>query len=161
MNIINNVIHHILPTGQTVLLDIVDAYILENYYLYAKRKSTNHVNVHHKRSGKKSSLGQVLLPSPKGYIVDHINRDPLDNRRVNLRLATLRQNMQNSFKGGKFGKGVSYQKKSNRYQARLTTNEGKRIHLGMFATAQEARDAFDLAAPIYHGEFAVLNKDLF
>ncbi len=47
------------------------------------------------RSGGKVHLHRVLLDAPDCYQVDHINRDTLDNRRSNLRLATRTLNLLN------------------------------------------------------------------
>jgi len=35
-------------------------------------------------------IQKVILSVPDGYTVDHINRDPFDNRKCNLRIATRR-----------------------------------------------------------------------
>src|SRR5687767_6641682 len=40
-------------------------------------------------------LHRLLLDPPRGLIVDHINRNPLDNRRCNLRLVTSSQSHAN------------------------------------------------------------------
>ena len=48
--------------------------------------------------GKKESLiyiHQEIIEVPKGMVVDHINHDGMDNRRANLRAATLAQNARN------------------------------------------------------------------
>lgn len=90
-------------------------------------------------------------------IVDHINRNKLDNRKANLRSATHGQNMINSGlrKDNKSGyKGVFQNKKS--YQARIRLN-GKRVYIGVYKDPVEAALAYDEAAKKYHGEFAYLN----
>lgn len=90
-------------------------------------------------------------------IVDHINRNRLDNRKANLRSATHGQNMVNTGpqKRNRSGyKGVYINKKS--YRVRITSN-GKSVYIGTYKTAVEAALAYDEAAKKYHGEFAYLN----
>ena len=41
-------------------------------------------------------LHRLIADAPAGMVVDHINGETLDNRRVNLRVATIAQNIQNS-----------------------------------------------------------------
>lgn len=41
-------------------------------------------------------LHRLVAQAPKGYDVDHINGDPLDNRRKNLRVTTRSENLQNT-----------------------------------------------------------------
>lgn len=40
-------------------------------------------------------LARVLMDAPLGFEVDHMNGDPLDNRRANLRIVTHHENQQN------------------------------------------------------------------
>ena len=93
-------------------------------------------------------------------IVDHINHNGLDNRRANLRIATASQNNANSRRGMNRGrskyKGVWWDEKAGKWRAGIKC-QGKCIHLGMFDDEIEAAKAYDRAAGLYHGEFAVLN----
>lgn len=100
----------------------------------------------------------ILAPVPAGAIVDHVNGDPSDHRRHNLRLCTYTQNAQNrrTRRDNSLGlKGVS--RKKNRFVARITVN-GKAIPLGSFVTPEQAARAYDAAALHHFGEFAWLNE---
>jgi hypothetical protein len=106
------------------------------------------------------SMHREIMGAPAGMLVDHRNRDTLDNRRENLRLAT---HSQNQFNKGKTSRkttsrfiGVFFEKYSGRWVAR-TTVEGKRIWLGRFDNEIDAARVYDEAAKKYHGEFAQLN----
>ena len=102
-----------------------------------------------------------VLKVPEGFIIDHINQNGWDNRKVNLRPATAAQNSINRAKykdrnyGSKY-KGVTWQCKYNCWKAQIVTN-GKVIYLGSFEDEVEAAKAYDEAAKKYHGEFASLN----
>lgn len=90
--------------------------------------------------------------------IDHINRDPLDNRRSNLRAATVRENNCNvgRRRDNSSGiKGVYFCVRIQRWRARISVH-GQTRHLGSFATAAEAAAAYSFAAREYHGEFACL-----
>ena len=104
-------------------------------------------------------LHRLIMDAPAGTHVDHINGDPLDNRRCNLRIATPQQNQCNSRKhkrGTSTFKGVSRNRDSGRWRAYIVKDR-KQINLGSFATELEAADAYDKAALAIFGEFACLN----
>lgn len=114
------------------------------------------------RSAKRSyplSMHRALLDSPSGVEVDHKNRDGLDNRRSNLRLATRSQNTANSphrANGMSGYRGVTFQRPYRRWAASIES-QGCRIHLGNYATAEEAALAYDKGAREVFGEFAYQN----
>jgi len=95
-----------------------------------------------------------------GYVIDHINRNGLDNRRSNLRFATIAQNAWNSRrrKNRSGYKGVWYAKDKGRFRAAIWHNN-KREYLGYFNSKIDAALEYDRAAKKYHGDFASLNFD--
>lgn len=83
-------------------------------------------------------------PLPKNLVVDHINGDPLDNRRSNLRLVPHAINCMNS-KNRKNKSGLrGVAKKRWGYEAHISINN-KLHYLGTFKTADEASEAYKTA----------------
>lgn len=73
-------------------------------------------------------------------LIDHIDRDGLNNQRNNLRPATKKQNAENtvSHSHNTSGhRGVSWYKQTKKWSAQITQN-GKKIHLGYFSDKDEA-----------------------
>lgn len=100
-------------------------------------------------------LGRELT---KDEIVDHINGDPLDNRRSNLRPATSSQNCINRArrKDNTSGyKGVSWYSPSKKWKAQICVNR-ETTFLGYFDTPEEAYAAYCEAAKEKHGKYARL-----
>ena len=105
---------------------------------------------------KRYSHREIMTP-PTGMVVDHVNRDRLDNRRSNLRVCTQSQNLANSPKlrgGSSRFKGVSIRR--GRWRAQIGIS-GKIIHLGYFTDEAAAARAYNEAAQATFGEFALLN----
>ena len=99
----------------------------------------------------------LMQPGGKAQ-VDHRNGDGLDCTRVNMRLTTHAQNLQNSRPrlGSSRFKGVSRHKKSGKWLGQIMANRSYR-YLGLFTTEEEAAHAYDAAAKELHGEYAKLN----
>ncbi len=73
-----------------------------------------------------------------GHEVDHINRDKLDNRRSNLRLADHAGNGQNKGAVGRSPlRGVAWDRATGKWRASVKVN-GVRRNLGRFSSEQEA-----------------------
>jgi len=87
--------------------------------------------------------------------IDHKNRNRIDNRWENLRLATPTQNAANLVRASKQGwpKGVRPQKNGQSFQAKIM-RAGKYLCLGTFPTPEQAHQAYIEAAQRLHGEFA-------
>lgn len=102
-----------------------------------------------------------LMDTPQGLVCDHINGDPLDNRRSNLRICTQKDNVRNSrhrrtAKKSNYKGIVKTDKIKKPFLARIKV-DGKPIHLGYFVTELEAAGAYDVAAKLYFGEYARTN----
>ncbi len=83
--------------------------------------------------------------------IDHINRNPSDNRLVNLRDVTQKQNLQNRSKPSNNTSGypgVVWHKRISKWQARIKHNY-KHIHLGYFSILEEAIAARKAAEKLY------------
>jgi len=102
-------------------------------------------------------MHRLIADAKPGEIVDHANRDTLDNRRANLRKCTASENAANQRKritSTSPFKGV--RKNRSGWQARMCHN-GKRLHLGYFGSAKDAAIAYDRAATEIFGTFARRN----
>lgn len=91
--------------------------------------------------------------------VDHINGDGLDCRMVNLRRATHAENVRNAPRrrdNSSGFKGVSWEKARRSWRARIS-HGGRKIHLGLYPSPEDAARAYDDRAREFFGEFATLN----
>ena len=144
----------ILSNGETAYIDEADLPLVSGYswsehvkggaiaYAGGGRSAQQHVYMHH-----------LILPKRDGATVDHVNRNSLDNRRVNLRYATKQQNAANMDRGSPF-KGVT--RHENRFVAQITVDRENR-YLGIFDSAEDAARAYDKAAQRAFGEYARCN----
>jgi len=91
--------------------------------------------------------------------IDHINRDRLDNRRINLRACTRKENAGNISlaKNNTSGfKGVGWSMEKNKWRSYIETR-GKLKHLGYFNNKKVAAKIYNKVAKLYFGKFASLN----
>lgn len=83
-------------------------------------------------------MHRVVIGAEQGQIVDHVNRNRLDNRIANLRIVTAHESASNTKRGYFIGlPGVTIHKQTGKFQAAL-----KGRYLGLFTTAEEAHQAF-------------------
>lgn len=88
-----------------------------------------------------SSYAQRYLTAPEGMVIDHINGNGLDNRKINLRICTYSQNNLNRIHNPIIHKGVTFRKDKNKYQAKITTRN-KTTHIGYFNSVEDAGNAY-------------------
>lgn len=160
-------IEHELKGGHVVFVDDEDAIWLTNGYPWRAMpvNSQFYVTATFKKYPAPSRqnytilLHRVLMDAPGGMDVDHVNRNPLDNRRANLRICTHQQNLANTGPGRNNTsgyKGVSWDKQHRKWTATITVDYRQR-HLGLFMEKRDAATAYNSAAFDAWGEFAYLN----
>lgn len=106
-------------------------------------------------------MHRLLMDAPDWLEVDHKNRQRWDNRKINLRLCTFAENMQNRVKpirGSSTSryKGVDWNKQRSMWRVHGTAF-GRRTYLGYFHDEREAAAAYNMFALEHQGEFALLN----
>jgi hypothetical protein len=113
--------------------------------------------------GKISLLHRLVKPGFKE--LDHKDGNPCNCTKSNLRGVTHSQNMRNrrmssrnttGYKGVTEYKGATHNGRKL-FHARIYVN-GRNISLGLYATAQEAGDAYDRASMKYFGKYGRRNK---
>lgn len=97
---------------------------------------------------KQISLHRFIMAYEGDETIDHINRDPLDNRKANLRIATRWQNCQN-----KDTKGYFYSEKRKKWIT-VVRYRGRKVLYKYLNTEQEAIKAVKVAREKHFGEFA-------
>lgn len=136
---------------------LVDAHHYDRLMQYEWFQSKQHV---YRRAGDTLiALHHEILPPPDGMVIDHINRNGLDNREINLRVATHQQNSCNRTqpRNNTSGfKGVFREKRTGKWRACIRVN-GRREYLGTYETKEQAAHAYDAAARHHFGAFAWLN----
>lgn len=109
---------------------------------------------------KRSYMHREISCAGPGQIVDHINGDPLDNRRGNLRLGDKCLNSVNrgpASNNTSGHRGVSFDRSRGKWCARLKVY-GRERYLGRFNTIEEAIAARRDAEAHYFAAFKVLGS---
>lgn len=143
------------------IVDPPDYYPLSRYTWWMRKRNDSYQVLRFSDDGyclRTVSMHRQILNPPKNKNVDHINRNGRDNRRANLRPATVAQNNMNKFseKGTSKFKGVHFRREVKRWRASISVN-GRKKYLGSYGNEIDAAKTYDKAAKKYYGQFAYLN----
>lgn len=140
------------------IIDAADRPMISKYSWHLDERPNGLCYAYTNVGRKTVRMHNMICPDAKPEC-DHRNGGGLDNRRCNLRPATRAQNAHNYRKIKKSGlssqyKGVTFQSRLKRrpWQSRIGN-----LHLGYFASAEEAAAAYDRAAEQQRGEYAKTN----
>jgi hypothetical protein len=118
--------------------------------IYVRRLEWSGVN-----KNVKSHMHHCVIGRPlNGLQVDHINGNPLDNRRENLRIVTPRQNASNRKErrlGQTDSKYVGVHKNKNKWTSQIRI-KNKTINLGSFTNEIDAYKAYKNAVKVIEVE---------
>ena len=106
-------------------------------------------------NGKRVKLHRLIMNCPDDKLIDHINRNRLDNRKSNLRITTHQQNNMNKglTKSNTSGyTGIYWHKARNKWQVSIKVNY-KSIFLGYYTDLEEAIKVRKEAEEKYFGEY--------
>lgn len=159
-----------LTQGQVAIVDDEDYEALARFKWLAQRNRATWYAVSYARlpDGREAKvlMHRAILGVGPGVQLDHENRNKLDNRKENLRIATSRENNQNVGKreglSSRF-KGVTWRKARHKWQAAIRAGEigpngeSRSVHLGLYDDEELAAHAYDGAALASFGRFAALN----
>lgn len=130
-----------LSTGEFVELDDDDHEKYKGFRCFpATPKKGRYRYAQIRLNGKTQYLHRVIMNAPKGALVDHIDRNTLNNQRSNLRLVTPHGNQMNA-RGRLNPSGFSnVRSMGKQFQGRVKVM-GEKISVGCFDTAEKAWNA--------------------
>ena len=137
-----------------ILLDDED-YQFISQYTWRVNKMGNYARPVTNIKGKSTKLHHLLIDRI-GLTIDHIDGNPFNNQKNNLRVCSQKKNTRNCkvHKDSKTGiKGVIWNKDKNKFQSQIMV-DGKRIYLKRSDNINDCIEAYNKASIKYHGEFS-------
>lgn len=156
------IINRKLKSGKIVSYSKSDKELLLNKDIRVDKLGYAYIRFWDKKDKKARviKLHRFIMKAEKGLVVDHIDGNPLNNCRENLRICTRTENLWNSKKSknnkNKY-KGIYWSKTSNKWFAQIQ-RKNKRYFLGYFEDEESACLVYNQKAKELSGEFAYLNR---
>lgn len=140
------------------LIDLEDIDKVKDFKwcMHSERNGTYTYVTTSNKNCKYTKLHRLIMNASKNEVVDHINRNQLDNRKCNLRLCSNQENLQNcniSKNNTSKCKGVYWAKDKNKWTVQVSYN-GKTKYIGRYNSYEDAVKARIEAAKKYYGDFA-------
>lgn len=129
-----------LTKGKYALIDDEDFDLVSRYNWYCSSMGYAQRSDRVNKKRVEILLHRFLLGAKKGQEIDHINRNPLDNTRKNLRFCTRSENNHNKGlnKNNSSGyKGIYWHKGAKKWLGQIML-DGKRINIGLFGNPLSA-----------------------
>lgn len=154
--------------GEIILVDNTDFAWLKNWRWHLNEKGyatrfalvwKKKIDGKERRKRKVIKMHRLIMGVKIGLFVDHIDGNPRNNQRANLRICTTSQNLMNmkkQFNKSSKYKGVFLPKGKKKWRAFIKFNY-KSFAIGSFETEKEAAKAYDQRAKELFGSFAHLN----
>lgn len=150
-----------LTFGLAAIIDAEDLDLVIRFQwqtLHIKGAATSYAMTYDPSGEPKRPLMHRMIMEPaQGVLIDHINGNGLDNRRRNLRMASVAQNAWNTKRRALPASGYRGVKPLAEGYKGIIRVHGNDIATGVYDTAEAAARARDALALRHHGEFAVLN----
>lgn len=92
-----------------------------------------------------TALHRIVTDCPEGLVVDHLNHCLRDNRKINLKVCTQLENIQNQKKritNTSRHSNITFNERYNTWRVRIS-NYGKRMNVGSFKNLNDAIKARD------------------
>lgn len=145
-----------LSQGKVTLVDDEDyVYLVQFNWSASKPGGSKYYRAVRMNKNKLEFMHRVIMNTPDGLFVDHIDHDSLNNQKYNLRNCTKSENNQNKSSNKKY-QGIYWDKANSKYKAQIMINY-RQISLGRYSTAEEAALAYNKAAIEYYGSGAKIN----
>lgn len=144
---------YLADTELKVYFDLEDYDLIKN--ILWKTDECGYARGYDVKTKRLVRMHKIITNTDEDEIIDHINRDKLDNRKENFRYATKSENRINSktrTNNTSGIQGVRYEE--GKWRVRIFVN-GKNIHLGMFDDFDEAVKVRLMAEKEYYGEFSM------
>lgn len=138
--------------GEHFYFDLEDYELIKDYCWFNDGKG--YLRARCKLNNKKVYMHRVIMNCPDDMIIDHINHNTFDNRKVNLRIVTTSQNAMNKKLPSNNTSGVKGVKILNNGKVKsVITKDNTVIQLGTYDRFDDAVNARKEAEEIYFGEY--------
>ena len=130
-----------LTRGLFALIDDADYLEVSKYHWYAGHRLAGVCDARTQIGNKKISMSRFIMKPKNDELVDHKNKNPLDNRRINLRLVDVSKSIKNrDYPSISKTKGV-YKTKAGNWLVGIWIS-GKQHYLGTYRSLEKAKEVY-------------------